>query len=480
VDIDGDAWVLRLRGPGDLRVIQQPATATATDPVPLGRPGLIAEITYSGTDPLRSQLIGTVRKGPNGDGKVYFAQLTGLGGPSTKYTDTNVGIKLIDMKGFWLGQTSISATADDPAISIPYGVSTFRFGGADTTFTPPGGTPLNQNRQSDTFTIDLGLPYTWGTSIIVEEVVTDAQAGQGTQPATQDSVVFNVTGRLNVFGADRIRGNADFPATGFEGGGGTIVRTVPEQERGIAGPMGYVRVGFDATNFTAQSSDRIGNFFVGGETSGVNVLAVLGVNQMLFGLGMDDVTVRAETVQTVQANRGMVSTEMFVTGNIGRMTLGGDVVNSTVLAGVDQSLATEFQTQTPGGEPQARSTSRINQVLIAGDVVDSIFAASVQPFDGRYDTRESLFVPHSFINAKVEGSIDNGNISPNKPDQAFYAKQVAVAFGPVNPPNVQEPPYPNPGAPPTGPRVLKPLQPTTPPRPRRIGNPSLVRRLTGR
>ena len=53
---------------------------------------------------------------------------------------------------------------------------TLRFGGVDADYTPPGATPLNQSEQSNEFDIDLGLPITTGTSIIVNSVTTDAQA----------------------------------------------------------------------------------------------------------------------------------------------------------------------------------------------------------------------------------------------------------------------------------------------------------------
>jgi hypothetical protein len=47
VDVDGDTWVLRLIGPGDLRVENQP---DADDNfVPVGEPGLISQITIGGT-----------------------------------------------------------------------------------------------------------------------------------------------------------------------------------------------------------------------------------------------------------------------------------------------------------------------------------------------------------------------------------------------------------------------------------------------
>ena len=58
-----------------------------------------------------------------------------------------------------------------------------RFGGVDATYTPPGGTPLHQTGQSNEFQIFLGLPITTGTSIIVNKVVTTAQANNKARAA---------------------------------------------------------------------------------------------------------------------------------------------------------------------------------------------------------------------------------------------------------------------------------------------------------
>ena len=102
-------------------------------------------------------------------------------------------------------------------IDIPDGVITLRFGGADTSFTPPGGTALNTNNRSDRFNINLGLPATRGTSVIVDRVVAGAQAAVSTSPTqpgtpTQDAVFFNVGGRINLFQANAIEFQAN-PAT---------------------------------------------------------------------------------------------------------------------------------------------------------------------------------------------------------------------------------------------------------------------------
>ena len=71
IDLDGDTWELRLVGPGDLSVINQPDATDA--PVPLGEPALIASIAVGGADPMQSQLVGRVTPG------LYPRGITGEG-----------------------------------------------------------------------------------------------------------------------------------------------------------------------------------------------------------------------------------------------------------------------------------------------------------------------------------------------------------------------------------------------------------------
>lgn len=466
VDVDGDTWVLRLIGPGDLQVLQQPGADA--QPVPLGQPGLIDSITVAGANPQVTRLVGTVTPGASGDGKVFFQSLQEIGG-SAEGSGSGLGLLAVDMPGFWLGQTAATASTTDPVtITIPDGIVTLRFGGADVTYAPPGGTAPNQNTDADTFTINLGLPMTQGTSIIVDQVITDAQAGvpQNNQPATpvQDSVVFTVVGRLNQFQANNILGNADFPPSGFSTGGGTVVQSIPIQSGSIVGQIGFIRVGGNATNFSVQTSTLISNFFIGGETENVNVLAPNGIRNVLFGKGMDDVTIRTHYIDTLQANRGAIGSNVTVDRDIERMTFGGDVVNTTVLSGYAQNLGAIFQSQQlPTTPPTAQAGGVMGSVLIAGDVVDSIFAASVEPFNGQYDVPDALLFPHSHISAKVEGTINNSTAAPSQPGQAFFAKSVKVAHGPVIPPSVPELPFPHPNAPPRGPRIVEGLQPVNRP-----------------
>jgi hypothetical protein len=466
-DLDGDTWVLRLVGPGDLRVVQQPLPG-ATTVAPAGSPGLIDSITVAGGDPAETRLIGTVTKGDGGDGKVFFQTLEEIGGPG-EGTTSNLGLFAIDMPDFWLGQTGSTTptSATEPKISIPDGVVNLRFGGVDTTFAPAGVTPPSANGQADTFSVSLGLPRTWGTSIIIDKSISSAEpnnTGSATSPSFQNSVVFSVFGRLNTFQANEIDGDTTFPSSGFATGGGTVVQSLPVTAASITGQIGFLQVGGNATDLWVQTNDRISNLYIGGETDNVGVLAPSGIRNIEFGKGMDNVSIQAHWIETLQANRGAVGSNVTSDRNIDRVTIGGDVVNTNILAGYQQGLATVFNNQAQNTTPpDPQPGGVIGTVLIGGDVVNSIFAASVLPYNGLFDVPEALQFPHAHISAKLTGTIQNDVAAPSDPTQAFFAKQANVTRGPIIPPFVPELPFPHPNAPPSGSRVLRVLQPVNSP-----------------
>jgi hypothetical protein len=482
VDADGDTWTLSLIGPGDLRVINQ--NDSSGNPIPLGTPAEISTITIGGADPASTRLVGKVTKSATGDGKVFFETLNELGGQAEGVTARN-GILAIDMPNFWLGHTSTTAPttgAHAADISIPDGVITLRFGGVDATFTPPGGTPITTNTL---FNVGLGLPRTQGTSIIINRSISNGQAASGTNPATQQGVEFHVEGRVNLFQADSIDGNGAVASGHFEGGGGTQVFSSDGRESNainalfqgqIIGQFGYVRVGNNATNFSVQTNSSISNYYVGGETNNVFVLGVTGTRNVYFGKGMDTVTINSHTLSLLQANRGALNSNVTVDRAVGQVLIGGDVVNTRILSGYDQQLSTEFITQTaPTTTPPAQDGGAFQTILVAGNITDSVFAASVQPESDVFGNNDLLF-PHGRIAAKYEGTISNPNETPDMPNQAFYAKSVKLLHGPVIPPNVPQAPFPNPGAPPSGPRVVTGLQPTIPPVRRPFGTTSSTKK----
>lgn len=446
-DIDGDTWVLDLQGPGDLSVFNQDGADGL--PVPLGTPALIKEIKFTGTAPLSSKLVGAVTKGPNGDGRVYFANITQFGGDSLTVPGSN-GLRIIDMPDFWMGDTDPTSTdTTRGTISIPDGVVSLRFGGVDTTafFGTTDSQRLDRNNRSDRFLVNLGLPAYAGTTILVDTVTTSGQAAAtSTGDPTQDTVTFSVQGRLNTFQANAILGNAEVPANPFARDAGTIVNAIPvasdDNSGTLAGQIGDVRVGGEATNFFATSTGLISNFYVGGETNHVSLQSPDGTRNVVFGRGMDVVNIDSHVIQFLSANRGAINSRVSVTRDIGRVTIGGDMINTQILSGYNVL----------GDTIQAGIGGKIT-ASVAGDMKNSVFAASVEPADGItvdpdtgewtaiFGGRDDLYIPQATIDLKVEGSIDNTELQPDKPNQGAFAEHVRLERGPVIPPAVPEPPF---------------------------------------
>ena len=235
-DTKGDRWTLTLYGPGTLNVVDQDGTAFT--PANKYTRDDINTITVSGTITSESRLVGKVTYVPAGsDGRVFFQQLTidntaEYGALNTalvhpKALTPQNGIAAVDMPGFWLGHTSDTAPTQTSnfhtttsttgttdffnagGIDAPEGINVLRIGGVDTTYTPTGGTPLDQTDQNNEFVINLGSPLVGGTSIILNKVVTDAASSTTSSTTTvyQQSVSFVVAGRINLFQANEIEGN---------------------------------------------------------------------------------------------------------------------------------------------------------------------------------------------------------------------------------------------------------------------------------
>ena len=499
-DIDGDTWTLRLIGPGTLNVIKQ--VGSDGNPAPLNSTTQINTITVAGTDPLASRLIGTVHKGANGDGKVFFQTFNELPSHSERLS-TGLGLLAIDMPSFWLGKTTPAGTTPTtnvtPSISIPDGVDTLKFGGVDTTFgqtNPPSSTATG-----DVYAVTLGLPSYGGTRIIIDKSISSTQqipstSPTGTPTTIQHGVDFGVAGRLDLFQANAILGDAANPPGQFSGQvstatgtGGTIVdsgsagtapflSSSPQlQGAGITGQIANLRIGGNATNLTAIVTDnngadaRITNFSVGGETSNVMVVAPNGLKNAAFGKGMDTVDILAHVINTLEANRGALNSNVSSDQTISQVHIGGDVVNTNVLTGLAQNFGlivadiTGQNTTTGSTGPQApplplnANNDGGMSVLIGGSVQNSVFTASVQPDStNTFGTPNQLVLPNGVIAAKVEGTINNSTATPDQPNTAFYAKQVHLNHGPVIPPNVPEAPYPGGNLPIHAPGLHHPLK----------------------
>ncbi|MGE5755261.1 MAG: hypothetical protein ACM35G_06030 [Planctomycetaceae bacterium] len=499
-DFDGDTWTLRLIGPGSLAVTKQDN-------------GEINQITVAGAEPLVTRLIGHVTKGPNGDGKVFFQSLNEL--PSrTERLGAGQSLLSIVMPNFWLGTTtpvnsSTTPLPPAPSITIPDGVNTLDFGGVDTRHDITSLPSTTTQNAVNPATVTLGLPVYGGTSIIIDQSISSTQPVTTTPPGSttpttttiQFPVEFNVSGRLSLFQANSIVGDANNPPSQFISNppagstpaiGGTIVvsgtsGTPPflvngQLQGGLTGQIGNLRIGGPATNLTALAFDttnsgtaRISNFSIGGETNNVLVIAPNGLRNAAFGLGMDKTEILAHVINTLAANRGALNSNVTVDRTISRATFGGDVVNSRILSGYAQNFSNAaggIIGTIAGGSvpppPQNAQTGGGMEVHVAGDVTNSVFAASVQPlidttatpptltFGTPQDVPGVVVLPTGHIAAKVEGKINNGAIATSPTDnnatvdrsgKAFYAKAVDLKSGPVVPPNVPEPPYPGPKQP---------------------------------
>jgi hypothetical protein len=544
VDPDGASWTLRLYGPGTLNVLATDGTVFTSGTK--DKVGSIQTITVSGSTTDRTRLVGTVYPNPtSGDARVYFENLnvgpTGMLGKIdaaqvNNFRQVQTGIKTVDIPDFYMARTQVaspssslpspihSSAAEAGAILIPQGVNVLRFGGVDVNYTAHGGTPLTQLQQSNEFAIALGLPLTQGTSIIVNSVNSNAQANttSTTSPAFQDYATFEVAGRLNLFQANEIDGNSTAsllptqlvnsrPTSGLEPGGTMVISLagiVQDELFGGAptGQIGDVRIGGAATNFTTlvtedpvnavaaegQLDAKISNFFIGGETNHVLLIAPSGARNISFGLGMDNVTINTNAISSLRANRDFANSNVTVSRSIGNLLDGGSATDTNVNVGQQQSLfadvafpgsvitgtapfgafygtpppiITNHEVNPTSGvvEPLAQSGGFL-QARIAGNVINSVFSASVDAYpatlslgqisggdlsvlnNAMFGDSTNAVLPRGVITAKVEGFVDNStnplvNTTAVPASKAFFAQIVHRKSGPVIPPTVPYLPY---------------------------------------
>ena len=530
-DTDGDSWTLQLFGRGSLTVVKQVDPTTGA-PGTLNSPTEINQIIVGGTDPLHSRLVGTVTK--IGTGQVFFQNLQELTSRSDILGAGN-GLLAINMPRFYLGDTtptSSTTTPTTPSITIPDGVDTFRFGGVNTARNPNNSPNVNppstSSATSDNSSVTLGLPLFGGTRIIIDKSVSSTESvtpsGAMAPTTIQHAVTFNVSGRLDLFQANSIQGDAQHPpgqfqndlipnntnATGFGGttvfsgttGTPPFLNLVTNLQGAVTGAIGNVRIGGNATNFstivtdaTGSGNARIANFSIGGETDNVLLLAPNGSRNISFGLGMDKVDILTHVINNLQANRGALNSRVLVDRTISKVTIGGDVDHTDVETGLQQNFTNIFQTITGTSStsttpvapavPPDPTNAQVGggmTVLVAGDVTDSVFTASVQPLilttaasSTTPGTSKRLFgtqdtnLPTGHILAKVEvkpsntpGAVVNSTTTTNTTtnitttsqtinnspiNKAFYAADLHVKQGPVIPPNVPGPTYPPPAKP---------------------------------
>jgi hypothetical protein len=549
---NGVHWTLKLYGPGTLNVVD--SAGNAFTKANKDTPDYINTITVGGANTTQTRLVGTTVPAPNGDATVHFQNLVV---PTTgelnnvfqgviDFKQQQVGIAAIDMPNFYLAHTDTAKPSGASPLhtgaqlaggmNIPGGVINLRFGGVDTNFTPTGGTPLNQTGQSNEFAINLGLPIIIGTSVIVNSITTNAEANSSTTAGAapfQDMVTFLVNGRLNLFQANSINGNTTqgLVPTQFLGNnvsssttlspGGTYV--ISGGGSFGTGQIGNIRIGGNATNFTAIAEEyqitttpvegaldaKVSNFFIGGETNNVILMAPSGSRNVSFGLGMDNTTINSLAIQSLKVNRDATNSEVTVSRSIQNLNIGGNVENTNIQAGYQQSLfaQTAFPSANPfssgqgvffGSPPATISNHRISPSTdmlepiaqnggqingrIAGNIVNSVISASVDPnpsglspsvvdISGQFEpvtkvnfpfgAPDNLVLPRGIINMKFEGTVDNSTnplIATTAPiNAAFFAKVVNIKKGPVTPPSVPYQPYVAPTVYHTGQRALRGL-----------------------
>jgi hypothetical protein len=319
---------------------------------------------------------------------------------------------------------------------------------------------------------------------------------------------------LNLFQANTINGNAasglapsqfasSVPTTLSPGGTFVISDASPAG----TGQIGDVRVGGNATNFTTLVTEfalsqtpvegaldaKISNFFIGGETNNVMLMAPSGARNISFGLGMDNVTINSLAIASLRANRDATNSTVTVSRSIQNLFIGGQVQNTNIQAGYSQSLFadTNYPPTTLGAEgsgvffgtpPPTITNHQVNVSStflepfaqnggsiagrIAGNITNSVISASVDPNpsgsspsvvddSGQFEPSHSnnfpfgapdnLVLPRGVINVKFEGTINNSTnplVSTSAPaNAAFFARVVHIKKGPVIPPSVPSQPY---------------------------------------
>ena len=124
---------------------------------------------------------------------------------------------------------------------------------------------------------------------------------------------------------------------------------------GVTGQIGNLRIGGASPPTSPLSSPRarslrsrrrgqldakISNFYIGGQTNNVLLVAPSGSRNISFGLGMDNVTINSDAISSLRANRDASNSQVTVSRSIGNLLVGGDVTNTNVNVGESQSLFT--------------------------------------------------------------------------------------------------------------------------------------------
>ena len=369
--------------------------------------------------------------------------------------------------------TTSTATQPRASINIPDGVNSLRFGGADTTkfFGTDPTQSLAQDGQNDQFLIRLGVPASIGTSIVVNKVISDAQAaaasttGTANSP-TQKSVVFEVAGRINLFQANEIDGNTAIPRPPRRQLRRRDDRRLAHRPDQRDHRRDRPSSGSAATRPTSRSSDQRQDR----PTSTSAARPTTSRSSWPRARPATSTSARGPTPdhpdpldREPPANRGMTNSNIVSERMIGdlsarrrRESTRRSSRATTRASGRHQpdreqrlsQLGQYFQSavdhpdaRRPGRRQHHDVHRRQHLQLGLRGLGQPDLAAGRPRGDVTFGDPEDVFLPLGKIIAKVQGSIDNSTrVEPEMPTTAFYAHTVVKTHGVVVPPNVVEEP----------------------------------------
>ena len=198
IDVDGDTYSLRMQGPGDVRVVNQPGADG--QPIPLGTAGRDRS-DHRRRHQRPAQHAGGPR--PAGPRRRRQGLLQDAGGAGQSVAATSP-----PAMACWRSTCPASGWATRRPRAPPAAgrrrprsrspTASSRCGSAASM--PPGGRPrarLPAGTQDDTIPITLGLPRSGGTRIVVDQVISSTQTdGRDRQPAGRGRATWRALQRL--------------------------------------------------------------------------------------------------------------------------------------------------------------------------------------------------------------------------------------------------------------------------------------------
>jgi len=245
----------------------------------------------------------------------------------------------------------------------------------------------------------------------------------------------------------------------FASNGGTLVSVQTATAAGAAGPIGSVRVGTNATNFSVVTPDKINHVLRGRrneqrQSSRRNWVA----QPPISARGWTPSRSRPIRSSGSSQNRGAINSNVTSDRQIGNIEFGGDVVGTTILSGYNQSLASAVGNPKHPDHPESRrgrpdqgeyrwKRDQLGLRLLGSRRFRRVRLVRRLEVAARDDQR-----PHSGFDQQLGG--DN----PQSPTAAFFAQSLKLTKGPVVPPAIPEAPYSGPLTPASLPGIPAPLR----------------------